>query len=80
LYHHLVYGIEAVAEGKLLDSVIGKRNVWLAKKQLLEKKIFPKIAFDEYLDPKVKLVIAEGQRFMENGAFTGVRVIRKVLF
>lgn len=76
LHHHILYVVEGKAEGNL-QQILGKKNVWVTKKEFETMKLFPKIAFDELIDPAVRFVVVSGQRFMKNGAFIGGKIIRK---
>src|SRR3989338_591387 len=49
-YHHMLYLFEAKASNFELIENPSKRNMWLTKKEIESKKIFPKIAFDYITD------------------------------
>lgn len=77
IFHHLLYLLEAKAENFKLTENPFKRNMWLTKKELESKKMFPKIAFDYLTDPKIDFVSIYGHRFMDNGKFINCKILRK---
>lgn len=81
LFHHYTFVVETShAIGTLKDKTHKAENAWMTLEEYKTKERFPGNWILEHITTSDKPVMIEAERYMENGKFTGAKLIKMTKF